>query len=89
MDAPQGWIPCSALIPVDQAENKGKASLITAWVENDSHCRHTEVERKILGSGGQEQLEKSLGVINAASVNASLSTLLGDRKHILARREAL
>lgn len=56
-----GKLPPSALIPVDQAENRRKASFITAWVGNDRHCQDTEVERKILGSEEQEQLEKSLG----------------------------
>lgn len=38
-------LPLSALIPAEQAENRRKASLSTAWVLSDSHG-DKQVERK-------------------------------------------
>jgi hypothetical protein len=39
----------SVLTPEDQAEDSRMANHITAWMEEDRHCRDRKVERKNIG----------------------------------------
>ena len=80
-------LPLSALIPADQAENRRKASLSTAWVLMTA--METNRSKGNISSEGQKQLEKSLGVMNVASINALLSRILEVRNTSLLEKNNL